>query len=181
MESSTDWAGVVGSIQARDGGGMEVLYTAMAGSVPAMMGMTGGSRSREDDLHEVLITVIEAIQQGTIREPARLMGFIRTVARRQAVAQIRSNIAHRSRFKDGAEIAPSRELSPEERFARTEHLESVLKRLQPRDREILLRFYLKEQSPERICLDMELTPTQFRLYKSRALSRCLKPRSVKGD
>jgi hypothetical protein len=39
------------------------------------------------------------------------------------------------------------------------------------DREILLRFYFKEQTPEQIQLDMHLTATQFRLRKSRAISR----------
>ena len=40
-----------------------------------------------------------------------------------------------------------------------------------RDREVLVRFYLKEQSQQEICRDMELTQTQFRLLKSRAKAR----------
>jgi len=35
-------------------------------------------------------------------------------------------------------------------------------------RDILVRFYLKEQSQEQICREMSLTETQFRLRKSRA-------------
>ena len=44
----------------------------------------------------------------------------------------------------------------------------LLGALSARDREILLRFYVSEQSPEQICAEMGITDTQFRLIKSRA-------------
>jgi RNA polymerase sigma factor (sigma-70 family) len=174
METTSDWAGVVGKIRENDPRGMEDLYAAIAGSVPAMLRafLTHAPQTLEDDLHEILLIVLEAIQGGSLREPARLMGFVRTVARRRAVAHIRLSVAHRRRFQLGAEIAPSHDPSPEERFARRERLELLLKALRSRDREILLRFYFQEQQPGRICSEMGLTPTQFRLYKSRALARC---------
>jgi hypothetical protein len=40
-----------------------------------------------------------------------------------------------------------------------------------KDREILDRFYVQEQLPERICDEMKLSITQFRLLKSRAKAR----------
>jgi len=40
-----------------------------------------------------------------------------------------------------------------------------------RDREILTRFYLQEQTQEEICAEMNLSDTQFRLLKSRAKAR----------
>ena len=40
-----------------------------------------------------------------------------------------------------------------------------------RDRDILTRFYLYEQSQETISREMKLTSTQFRLLKSRAKTR----------
>jgi|HubBroStandDraft_5_1064220.scaffolds.fasta_scaffold239727_1 RNA polymerase sigma-70 factor (ECF subfamily) len=172
MQTVPDWAGVVGKILDKDGSGMEDLYAAITGLAP---GFLGWSESRQDDVHEVLVIVIEAIQRGELREPARLMGFVRTIVRRRAVAHIRGNIAERRRFGTGAEIAPSRDPSPEERFARRERLDSVLKRLRSRDREILLRFYIEEQLPDDICREMRLTRTQFRLYKSRALAQCFDP------
>ena len=39
------------------------------------------------------------------------------------------------------------------------------------DREILMRFYLDEQSQDEICTEMGLTEMQFRLRKSRAKAR----------
>jgi RNA polymerase sigma-70 factor, ECF subfamily len=47
----------------------------------------------------------------------------------------------------------------------------VLRSLPERDREVLTRFYLYDQTPEQICTDLRLTETQFRLTKSRAKSR----------
>ena len=48
---------------------------------------------------------------------------------------------------------------------------SVLKGISRRDREILTRFYLQEQTQEQICSEMKLSETQFRLLKSRAKAR----------
>ena len=50
-------------------------------------------------------------------------------------------------------------------------MKDVLYSISERDREILTRFYLREQSQEQICEDMNLTETQFRLLKSRAKAR----------
>ena len=47
----------------------------------------------------------------------------------------------------------------------------VLQSVSSRDREILVRFYLKEQSADQICKEMGLTETTFRLHKSRAKAR----------
>ena len=43
--------------------------------------------------------------------------------------------------------------------------------LPKRDREVLVRFYLQEQTVDEICRDLDLTETQFRLIKSRAKAR----------
>ncbi len=52
-----------------------------------------------------------------------------------------------------------------------ELMRTVLGELSEKDREILTRFYLHEQSQEQICEDMNLSDTQFRLLKSRAKAR----------
>ena len=57
------------------------------------------------------------------------------------------------------------------RRQKVEIMEQVLETISTRDREILTRFYLYEQSQEQICREMGLNDTQFRLLKSRAKSR----------
>ncbi|MDE3196845.1 MAG: sigma-70 family RNA polymerase sigma factor, partial [Acidobacteriota bacterium] len=47
----------------------------------------------------------------------------------------------------------------------------VLQGISHRDREILNRFYVEEQSPDQICDEMGLSFNQFRLLKSRAKKR----------
>jgi RNA polymerase sigma factor (sigma-70 family) len=47
----------------------------------------------------------------------------------------------------------------------------LLEQLRPKDREVLTRFYLNEETKEEICRTMRITLTQFRLLKSRALDR----------
>ena len=47
----------------------------------------------------------------------------------------------------------------------------ILESIPKRDREVLTRFYLEEESAEEICQTMGLSETQFRLIKSRAKAR----------
>ena len=51
------------------------------------------------------------------------------------------------------------------------YLANLLNSIGKRDREVLIRFYLDEQTPDQICQAMKLTETQFRLIKSRAKAR----------
>lgn len=175
VQAPPDCATLVRKILEQDACGVEDLYSIIAIAAPANFARIRKKDSIEDEVHEILLIVLEAIYRGDLREPARLMGFVRTVARRRAVAHIRGNIIHRRRFLPQADSAVSSQPTPEERLAdreRVQRLNLVLKRLRSRDREILLRFYYLEQRPDRICADMRLTPTQFRLFKSRALARC---------
>ncbi len=48
---------------------------------------------------------------------------------------------------------------------------NILRSISNRDREILTRFYLLEQTQQQICVEMQLSETQFRLLKSRAKAR----------
>jgi RNA polymerase sigma factor (sigma-70 family) len=64
--------------------------------------------------------------------------------------------------------------NPEQTMAfqqKVDFMLEILNELSERDREILTRFYLDEQTQEEICQDMNLTETQFRLLKSRAKAR----------
>jgi RNA polymerase sigma-70 factor (ECF subfamily) len=157
--------------------GMEELYAALTDGVRARLVRCIETQSVEDRLHEILMIVLEAIRRGELREPGRLMGFVKTVTRRRVVAHIRTASFQRRRFVtvDHIEPAAPTEQNPERRAARQEQLDrarGVLRRLSARDREILERFYFEEQPPEQICREMKLTGTQFRLCKSRAIARC---------
>jgi len=172
-----DWTELVQRITRGDETGLEDLYAILIAVVRANLWRVVGADSFEDRLHEILLIVLEAVQTEELRDPEKLPAFIRTVARRQMVAHIRGASASRRRFvsRDGADAAaPARE-SPEAHASDIERVASVraaVLRLIPRDREIIQRFYFEDQSARKICLEMHLTSTQFRLYKSRAIAKC---------
>ena len=176
-EPFAQWVDVVGKIRSGDDAGVEDLYAALSDGVCASLFRNVDAQSIEDGLHEILIVVLEAIRGGELRDPRRLLGFVRTVTRRRVAAHIRSAIQGRQRFVPVGAVDPVApvEQSPEERTAQREQVDrvrKVLNGLRPRDREIVERFYLREQVPRQICEEMGLTMTQFRLYKSRAIARC---------
>ena len=122
------------------------------------------------------MTVIQAIRTGALREPEALMGFVKTIIRRQVAAGI--DVAVQSRrervdFEVGTFVMDDRQNPEQEAIGRqkAQLMLQVLQEITPRDREILTRFYLREQSQGQICSEMELTETQFRLLKSRAKAR----------
>jgi RNA polymerase sigma factor (sigma-70 family) len=104
------------------------------------------------------------------------MGYVRTVVRRQVAGYIGAAVESRRNLvdPDHGVVLRDRRPDPERKAIEDQNLElamRVLNTLPRRDREVLVRFYLQEQSPGQICRDMGLTQTQFRLTKSRAKAR----------
>jgi RNA polymerase sigma factor (sigma-70 family) len=104
------------------------------------------------------------------------MGFVRTIVRRQVASHIDKAIQTRREQLDldasAGVVDPHG--NPEEAaifHQKGDLIRKVLSELTSRDREILTRFYLEEETQEEICTEMTLTETQFRLLKSRAKSR----------
>ena len=170
------WSVLVDRIRSGDPAGMEQLYAVFAKGVRSFLWRQLGSHDLDDKVHDIFLIVTQSIRRGDLREPERLMGYVRTVLRRQVAAYIQEAVHAR---RNEVEMEPGlnlsdRQISPERRVVERQTQElamRLLRSLPERDREVLTRFYLKEQSAERICADMELTETQFRLIKSRAKAR----------
>ncbi len=131
------------------------------------------SHEVEDKVHETFLDAVYAIQSGNLREPCRIMGFVWTIVRRKIAFGINDLIdARRCEQLKVPEYwqfdqAPDQEqLSIRKQSA--EIARKLIDELDSRDRELLTRFYLLEQRAGQICSEMGLTPTQFRLFKSRA-------------
>lgn len=174
--SDIDFASLVERIRVSDPQGMEELYRIFSRGVRYYLCRQLGTQELEDKVHDTFLIVVQAIRRGDLREPERLMGFIRTVVRRQVAAHIETTIHTRREQLDletGAALADGNH-GPEETAIvaqKAELMEKILRGLNKRDREILTRFYLDEQPQEKICAEMKLTDTQFRLLKSRAKTR----------
>ena len=170
------WSSLVERIRAGDPSAMEELYAVFAKGVRFYLWRQLGPQDLDDKVHDVFLIITQSIQKGDLREPDRLMGYVRTIVRRQVAAHIDTAVQSR---RNQVSIEPGmtvrdRGLDPERMAIDRQSLDlaiRLLSSLPVRDREVLIRFYLKEQTPERICSEMDLTDTQFRLIKSRAKAR----------
>jgi RNA polymerase sigma factor (sigma-70 family) len=174
--SPVEWGILVSQIKVGDDGGMEQLYKLFSRGIRYYLCRQLGPQELEDKVHDTFLIVVNAIRRGDLREPERLMGFVRTVVRRQVAAYIEQAVHSRREQADletGVMVADRKQNPEQEAMIRqkAELMESTLLALSDRDREILVRFYLKEQAQEQICQEMDLTETQFRLLKSRAKAK----------
>jgi RNA polymerase sigma-70 factor, ECF subfamily len=176
VASSSDWASLVENIRAGDQDAMAQLYETFKRGVRYYLSRQLGAQEIDDKVHDTFLVVLGAIQRGELREPDRLMGYVRTVVRRLVATHIDRLVEERkerSDLDDGSLMADER-VDPERdalRRQRLEIMQQVLHTISRRDREILTRFYLYEQGQEQICREMGLNETQFRLLKSRAKQR----------
>lgn len=176
VHGRVDWHELVGRVQRGDNSGLEDLYSLFARGIRFYLCRQLGPQELDDKVHDAFLIVVQAIRRGDLREPERLMGFVRTVVRRQVAAYI-DDVVHSRReelhLDVGVRVADNRK-NPEQNAAfqqKVEFMTTILSSLSDRDREILSRFYLQEQPQEQICEEMNLTETQFRLLKSRAKAR----------
>jgi RNA polymerase sigma factor (sigma-70 family) len=170
------WQVLVDRVRAGEASGMEELYRIFSGGIRFHLYRRFGSQDLDDKVHDIFLIVAQAIRGGELREPERLMGYVRTVVRRQVAGYIETAVQLR---RKQAELDPGMPISdsrpdPERSAIERQNAQlalRVLNGVSKRDREVLIRFYLKEQTAPEICRDMELTETQFRLIKSRAKAR----------
>ena len=129
----------------------------------------------DDCYHDLIMKLLDGIRRGLIREPERVQGYANTIAHRIVAARIRSLCAERQnlrvqdlpRIPDGSPGPESQAIETEQRAIAAR----ILNSLGVRDRELLVRFYLDQESAEQIQKECGLSETQFRLIKSRAKAR----------
>lgn len=137
-----------------------------------------------DDLHqETLALVLGKIRRGEVREPEKLAGFIRSTARNLFIADRRKEARYHplddGREEEGGarpELAlPDRGPVPLDRVLADEEARQVRRLLDElrfdRDRQLLLRFYVSDDSKEKICADLEIEPERFHQVLFRARER----------
>ena len=170
------WPDLVERIRGGDRTAMEELYRVFSKGIRFYLCRQLGPQDLDDKVHDIFMIITQSIQKGELREPERLMGYVRTIVRRQVAAHIDGVVQARRNQTDlesGAGLTDHHP-SPERSLIDQQNIElakRILNSLHKRDREVLVRFYLNEQTPDRICREMNLTETQFRLIKSRAKAR----------
>ena len=163
LETPQPWASLVERIRAGDPSGMEELYGVFTTGIRFYLCRQLGSQDLDDKVHDAFLTITQSIRKGDVR----LMGYVRTILRRQVAGYIGSAVEARRAWVDpdrGVNLR-DRQPDPERRAMERQNVDlamRVLTSLPWRDREVLMRFYLKEQSPRQICRDMGLTQTRAR-------------------
>jgi RNA polymerase sigma factor (sigma-70 family) len=174
-----DYVDIVRGVEAGEEAAISRLYAILQRSCRWYLTSQLGPDDAEDRLHDTFLALLRAIQAGELRDPRCLPGFARIIVRRQVAAVIQARVTDRQRMiaDDGPtphQVADANTPDPENQLYRTEQvaiMRRTLGELAPRDREILERFYLHEQTQEQICEEMNLTACQFRNLKSRAKAR----------
>src|SRR5258706_12534553 len=100
-DSGENWLALVESIKSCERSGMEELYRVFSRGVRFYLCRQLGPQDLDDKVHDTFVIVVQTIQNGELREPERLMGFVRTVVRRQVAAKIDRALQNRN---DQAEL-----------------------------------------------------------------------------
>jgi DNA-directed RNA polymerase specialized sigma24 family protein len=176
VDLSLQLGDLVRRVQTGDARGMLDLYEYILSGLRPYLARQLRPQDYCDKIHSIFVDVVVAIQQGQLRDPARLMAFARTIARRKVSLYIDAAASDR---RNQVEIASlfglaSPGATPEQAMVSQEQRELVritLARLAEREAEILSRFYLQEQTEMQIRSEMDLTHTQYRLLKWRSKAR----------
>lgn len=180
-----DFESIAHAIRAGEEQAATALYIALREVfTPSIVRQLGYDRL-DDILHEAFAIALRTVQQGYLTNPTFFLSFCGSLTRN------RIRLAVRKIARDRKQI-PMEDLKISagsacfvDRAACSNPYEAVLAgqlreiiaeelaRLHPRYRELLERFYVQEQSPERIQAEMGMTPDVFRIIKSRAKDRLL--------
>jgi RNA polymerase sigma factor (sigma-70 family) len=170
------WSRLVERVREGEAEALEQLYRIVCQGFGKYLVWRLTEAGAADRLQEVMVCVLEAIRNDRVQHPQALVAFIRTIVRRRTCEEIGERVEARRRlvsFQEALAVS-SRRPDPEEEFRQKERqalLQRLLLGLPGRSREIIVRSYLYEQSQTQICREMELTPTQYRLLKSRSKAR----------
>jgi RNA polymerase sigma-70 factor, ECF subfamily len=131
-----------------------------------------------DVVQTVLMNTLERLRVGALREAAALPGYLRTCVINEITMMYRDRNATPDEdlsTADGkiAELTTSD--TPEQRASRAQLLRNVLHAIDslpvPRDRELLIRFYLREESRDEVCAALRIDESHFRRVLHRARER----------
>jgi RNA polymerase sigma-70 factor, ECF subfamily len=149
---------------------------------------TGDQHVAADLLNDAVCTTWEKWLAGKIARPEQIAGYIFQVAM-NLLRNRRRAMAERPEKRADAEVLESLAADPVITAQVEDTLAARVKEIirgmgSPRDRTILVRFYLNEEDKETICRDLKLTPMQFArvLHRARGrLRQLLESQGVKGS
>jgi RNA polymerase sigma-70 factor (ECF subfamily) len=170
MESN--WKPLIEQIQQGDVAAENDLFHLVQRCVRPVALRQLGPADAEDSVHDVFIIVLNTLRSQKLRDPERLGAYIGAVFKFRRWRRWQTAAATVDAPVESLDLEGGK--TPELMLRETENrnlVRTALSSCTERDRDILVRFYVNEQEREQICREMDLTPTQFRLLKSRAKDR----------
>src|SRR5271157_2172415 len=82
------WSRLVKRIQSGEASAMEEMYGIFTTGIRFYLCRQLGPQDLDDRVHEAFLTIAQSIRRGDLREPERLMGYVRTIIRRQVAGYI---------------------------------------------------------------------------------------------
>ncbi|WP_191621141.1 RNA polymerase sigma factor [Marinihelvus fidelis] len=138
---------------------------------------TQDAQLASDIAQDTFIIALRKLREGDLHTPDALCGFLRQVALNRLLEHFRKEKRYLRQDDGIIELqTPHKDRKAEriDQHRARRMLEGVMAQLtQPRDREILHRFYLLEEDKADICTDLELTAAHFDrvLYRARQRMR----------
>jgi RNA polymerase sigma-70 factor (ECF subfamily) len=139
---------------------------------------TRDREAAEEVYQETFRRALEKLRRGELREPESLPAFLRGLARNLSIEHYRgrSRRSGRERSLDAAVELPDDRAEQLGALLRAEKIRLVRHLVAElpiaRDREVLVRFYLREEDRQRIQADLELTGPELNMVLFRARRRC---------
>ena len=134
------WADVVERVRAGDQSGMEELYHTFSKGIRYLIHRQLGPQDLDDKVHDIYLIVTESIRRGDLRDPERLMGYVRTIVHRQVALHINNVVqARRNHDLESGVGLPDHQPNPERTIIRNldrQRAMRILNSLHQRDREV---------------------------------------------
>jgi len=123
-----------------------------------------------DLVQQVLMTALERLRAGRLREPQRLASFILGMCR-MTVLDIRRGTARRERLLETWGTTEEALEAPEPRLLDGARLAACLERLTERERTLLVLSFVADLPADEAARELALTPGNVRVIRHRALAR----------
>jgi RNA polymerase sigma-70 factor, ECF subfamily len=168
--TGAQFAALIARIQAGDTSAIQQLYGALGPGIGWFLRrQLHCEHDAADAGQPVLLQLLEDVRRGAIPEPQRIAAYALAIARQHA-AQIMEERAKRPPVLSGDErLDPER---PSIQSQKLDLMKRVLAGMTQKDRQVLTRFYLNEQTEQQICAEMNISRVQFQDVKTRLEIRC---------
>ncbi len=157
-------------------GAHEMLLRDMSGLKAQLTRVTRDAELAADLLQDAIVTALQKLEAGEIEHRGQLDGYVYRVAlnhlrnhRRKDKSPVSTPDTLSELVDTEGEARPSRAIAGSQ-FTRV--VTQLLKEMSsPRDREVLIRFYLQEEDRSALCRSLALTDLQFNRVIFRARGR----------